>query len=110
MAYKQFDTVVVPFPFIESAERKRRPALVLSKKAFNESGHTILAMITTKRHPTWPGDTEITEYNDTGLHLPCIIRLKLFTLDNRLIMRKIGHLSKIDARQFKNRSSLYLSF
>jgi len=41
--YEPWDVVVVPFPFTERAGTKRRPALVLSKKAFNENGHTILA-------------------------------------------------------------------
>ena len=104
MTYERFDTVVVPFPFIESAESKRRPALVLSEKAFNDRGHSILAMITTKRYPAWAGDTEIKDYHEAGLHLPCMVRLKLFTLDNRLIVRKIGQLSPTDARQFKNNS------
>ena len=110
MICESFDTVVVPFPFIESAESKRRPALVLSKKAFNDQGHTILAMITTKRYPAWPGDTEIKEHKAAGLHLPCLVRLKLFTLDNRLIVRKIGRLSETDARQFQNNSCPYFAF
>ncbi|MBI9082080.1 MAG: hypothetical protein JEZ11_00700 [Desulfobacterales bacterium] len=67
-------------------------------------------MITTKRHSAWPGDTEIIEHNAAGLHLPCLVRLKLFTLDNRLIVRKIGRLSETDARQFQNKSRPYLSF
>ena len=110
MAYECFDIVVVPFPFVESAEKKRRPALVLSQNAFNQCGHSVLAMITTKRHPAWPGDTEITKTDSAGLDLPCIVRLKLFTLDNRLIIRKIGRLSKIDIRQFKRNASPYLLF
>ena len=50
------DVVVVPFPFVDKPKTKKRPALVLSNLDFNKSGHTILAMITTKQHPSWPGD------------------------------------------------------
>ena len=109
MAYECFDMVVVPLPFVESAEKKRRPALVLSQNAFNQCGHSVLAMITTRRHPAWPGDTKISETNPAGLHLPCIVRLKLFTLDNRLIIRNIGRLSKTDMGQFRRNASPYLS-
>ena len=96
MICEECDVVVVPFPFVDRAEAKRRPALVLSKKRFNRNGHTVLAMITTSaRHP-WPGDLGIKQRERTGLTTPCIVRLKLFTLDNRLIVKRIGHLADAD--------------
>lgn len=96
MVSEPWDLVVVPFPFTDSASAKRRPALVLSARAFNENGFTILAMITTKAHHPWPSDTDIRELGEAGLTSPCIVRMKLFTLDNRLIMKKIGRLSTDD--------------
>jgi mRNA interferase MazF len=93
----RFDTVVVPFPFSEKAGSKRRPAVVLSNRHVNDSGKTILAMITTKGHKPWPGDHRINDLQSAGLPLPCIVRLKLFTIDNRLILRQLGHLGENDA-------------
>lgn len=94
-----WDVVVVPFPFVEARRAKRRPALVISRSDFNENGHTVMAMITTRAHRRWPGDAEVQDRGAAGLHLPCIVRLKTFTLDNRLILRKIGHLSSPDRRR-----------
>ena len=93
-----WDVVVVPFPFSERPGTRRRPALVLSRPLFNRSGHTALAMITTRAHRPWPGDVEIERLQQAGLPLPCIVRLKLFTLDNRLLARKIGSLATVDRR------------
>jgi len=93
---EECDVVVVPFPFVDRAEAKRRPALVLSKKDFNRNGHTVLAMITTSAHHPWPGDLEIKQRDSTGLTTFCIVRLKCFTLDNRLIVKRIGHLAAGD--------------
>jgi len=93
-----WDVVVVPFPFSEKAGTKRRPALVLSRKAFNASGHVVLAMITTSAHHAWPGDVDIEDKDAAGLPLPCIVRLKLFTLDARLLTKRIGALSASDRR------------
>ena len=101
MICNRFDVVVVPFPFTDKPDAKKRPALVLSNAAFNRSNHTILAMITTKQHPPWPGDSLIRDYETAGLKIPCLVRLKLFTLDNRLILRKIGHLTHNDANQIE---------
>ena len=96
MTSEPLDVVIVPFPFSDTGQSKRRPALVLSRKAFNQNGHIILSMITTQEHSPWPGDTVIKDYKKAGLHLPCIVRLKLFTLDSRLILDRIGRLSEAD--------------
>lgn len=108
MTYDPWDVVVVPFPFTEKVGAKRRPALVLSTKPFNENGHTLLAMITTKSHLPWPGDTNIEELSPAGLHTPCVVRLKVFTLDNRLILRRSGRLSGKDCRNVAKSIRLYL--
>ena len=96
MTCDPWEVVVVPFPFTERAVAKRRPAVVLSNPEFNRHGHTILAMITTRAHRPWLGDTEIADPKAAGLEVPCIIRLKLFTLDNRLVLRRLGRLSAAD--------------
>jgi len=102
------DVVIVPFPFTEKLGEKRRPALVLSQKVFNANGHTILAMITTKSHSPWPGDTSIEDLSRAGLHVPCIVRLKVFTLDNRLIIRRSGSLSEKDRQNVVESFCRYL--
>lgn len=109
MICNRYDVVTtVPFPFIERPEAKRRPAVVLSNPKFNKSNHTILAMITTKNEPAWPGDSPINDYADAGLHLPCLVRFKFFTLDNRLLRKKIGHLSERDSNQIAEHLYSYL--
>jgi mRNA interferase MazF len=90
------DVAVVPFPFSERPGTKRRPALVLSGRGFNEAGYTIFAMITTKSHTPWPGDVAIENLHQAGLPRPCIVRPKLFTLDNRLILERAGRLAGAD--------------
>ena len=91
----RFALVVVPFPFL-GARPRPRPAVVISTRAFNEAcGHSVLAMVTTRG--TWPTDHAIRELAPTGLPVPSVVRLKLFTLDNRLIARRIGELAEIDA-------------
>ena len=101
--YKQFDVVIVPFPFTDRKVDKRRPALVLSDdERFNKSsGHYVLAMITSQKNPEWPLDTPITEKRKAGLVAPSKVRMKLFTLDSRLILKRIGSLSDKDQKAVK---------
>lgn len=98
MTFDRWDVVVVPFPFSEKPGTKRRPALVLSTAVFSGAGHTVLAMVTSKGHSPWPGDTELVDLAAAGLKMPCLVRLKLFTLDNRLLLNRIGALSAKDAK------------
>lgn len=99
MICDRWDVVVVPFPFVDKLAEKRRPALVLSTEAFNRSGHSVLAMITSALHAPWPGDTLLADLERAGLHVACLVRLKLFTLDNRLIQRRTGNLAAVDRRK-----------
>ncbi len=103
MIYEPFDVVVVPFPFANSAKTKRRPALVISENARfgNDIEHSVLAMITSQKNEPWPLDAAIKNKKQSGLTAPSVVRMKLFTLDNRFILKKIGHLSKTDQRQVK---------
>lgn len=95
MICEAWDIVVVPFPFTDAPGEKRRPALVLSAAGFHRaSGHAILAMITTAKRSSWPGDTPLSAA--VGLPKDCLVRMKLFTLDNRLIARVI---SKLPAKE-----------
>ena len=104
MTYKPFDVVVVPFPFTDIKADKRRPALILSSDAkFNKrSGHSVLAMITSQNNPDWPLDTKLTGKRLAGLKAPSKVRMKLFTLDNRLIVRIIGKLTTEDKKAVSN--------
>jgi len=95
---KPYDVVVVPFPFSDRRRSKRRPALALSSEIFNaESGHTVLAMITSADNPPWPMDVAI-DGEEAGLRAPSKVRMKVFTLDNRLILHAAGTLSRTDQR------------
>lgn len=97
MTYELFDVVVVPFPFTDRRAAKRRPALVVSSAEFN-SGHeqTILAMITSSGGESWQSDVGLQDWREAGLNVPCRVRLKLFTLDTALVLRRLGGLSKRD--------------
>lgn len=100
VAFERFEVLVVPFPFTDSTAAKRRPALVLSdKKTFNApAGHSVMAMITTAKNSAWPLDVAIGDIDSAGLPAPSIVRMKLFTLDHRFVLRRAGKLSAADAR------------
>jgi mRNA interferase MazF len=91
------DVAVVPFPFTDIAVAKPRPALALSAREANEAnGATMFAMITTAQRSRWPSDIPLSDGAAVGLSDASLVRVKVFTLDNRLISRVIGSLSPRD--------------
>ncbi|GAB4464819.1 MAG: hypothetical protein OHK0044_02670 [Burkholderiaceae bacterium] len=97
-----FDVLVVPFPFTDRAAEKRRPAVALSTANANgATGHTVCAMITSADNAPWPHDVRIEDLAAAGLPAPSVIRLKCFTIDNRLILRRAGTLASRDQRSLK---------
>jgi mRNA interferase MazF len=96
--YEQFDIVLVPFPFTDTGETKRRPALIISDSTeFNTPmRRSVMVMITTAGRSPWALDIPITDLSPTGLSASSIIWMKLFTLDHHLVSRKIGSLSMGD--------------
>ncbi|MFH1533090.1 MAG: type II toxin-antitoxin system PemK/MazF family toxin [Pseudomonadota bacterium] len=93
------EVVVVPFPFVDGPAAKRRPALVLSRaETFGgPSGHSVMAMITSAKNRPWPLDVAISDLDSAGLPTASVVRMKLFTLDHRLVVRTAGRLSGDDA-------------
>jgi mRNA interferase MazF len=100
VTFEAFDVVVVPFPFTDKTTTKRRPALVLSEaKVFNKRiAHCVLAMITSAKNSDWPLDVEIKDIDAAGLSSASIVRMKLFTLDSQLVIRKAGALAQKDRK------------
>jgi len=47
----------------------------------------------------WPSDCSLQDLASAGLSTPCVVRMKLFTLDNRLIRKRIGKLGGEDQQR-----------
>jgi mRNA interferase MazF len=101
VTFDQWDVVVVPFPFTDRATGRRRPALVVSRPQplGNVARQRVLAMITSAKHRAWPLDVPVNDLAAAGLPSASVVRMKLFTLDDRLIEKRVGSLepSEIDS-------------
>jgi mRNA interferase MazF len=95
--FDRFDTAVVPFPFADIPILKRRPVVILSGQRFNrENDATLVGMITTAKETQWSSDTLIIDLGAAGLKVPCIVRWRLATIPNGLILRPLGRMSPLD--------------
>ena len=94
---KQFDIIVVPFPYSDQLAEKRRPALVVSSNAFNKMhGLLWVVMITSASNAKKSGDILIAANSKTGLPSASLIRpSKIATIEPERVVRVIG---KVDNR------------
>jgi mRNA interferase MazF len=110
MTFEQYSVWLLPFPFTDKATTKHRPAIVVSaEKTFNTPvGHSVVAMITSSRNSPWDLDTPVKDLASAGLNIPSMIRMKLFTIDHRLVIRQLGKLSADDAKKLEANLKLLL--
>ena len=98
MSYSRFDVILVLFPFSERKGTKQRPAIVLSGNGFNAAHrHSIVAMVTTASLSKWPSDIPIRDFGKAGLVSPCVVRAKVFTISDDLVIGRVGTLVPEDA-------------
>lgn len=109
VTYKQFDIVKVPFPFTDQDTTKKRPAVVLNQPNYQKlHQHCILGMITSAKNSSWPDDIPISHLEKAGLPSPSVIRFKIFTLDERFILGKLGTLSLKDKEGVQGKLKEYM--
>jgi mRNA interferase MazF len=86
------DVVVIPFPFPDLSETKRRPALVLANAGDNAA---ILCQITSQavRDPD-AIELDLADFESGSLNRRSNIRPnRIFTADNRIILYRAGRLT-----------------
>jgi mRNA interferase MazF len=94
---ERFDLVRLPLPFADREATTRWPALIISSAVVLSSvSQAVLTMITSADHSAWPLDHRIQDLEAAGLHHASVVRFKLFTLDDRLILENLGQLGLND--------------
>jgi mRNA interferase MazF len=81
--------VVVPFPFSDLTDLKKRPAMVISSL---EGNNLILAQITSRyRTQKYLLDIKIKDFEKGNLHIDSYVNCdKIFTLDKNIILNSVG--------------------
>jgi mRNA-degrading endonuclease toxin of MazEF toxin-antitoxin module len=98
MSFDFGEIVLVPFPFTSQTASKKRPAAVVSKRAYHDARPDLIVMaITSQLRPSpEPGETWIKEWQAAGLLKPSAIKPVLATLEQTLVLRRLGRLGASD--------------
>jgi mRNA interferase MazF len=97
------DVVLVPFPFTNQTTSKRRPAVVVSARRYNTDKPDLIVMaVTSQLRPTASfGEVWVGRWQGAGLLKPSAIKPVLATLEQRLVLRRLGALGPEDQSALK---------
>ncbi len=108
------DILLVSFPFLESLHFKKRPALYLySDSTKRPYSLATVAMISSQiESKRFLGDVILKDWTQENLLYPSLVKLsKIATIDQNLVLSKLGTLSKLDLiatkKEFKNLFSFW---
>ena len=100
--FEAFATISVPFPYVERATLKRRPALVVSRsELMRQHGLVWVLMITSAANAPWPEDIPIDDLARAGLSKPCVIRPTKFTTIETASAQPLGQVTPAVAAQVR---------
>ena len=97
------DIVIVPFPFTDQSASKKRPAVVISSQAYHrERPDLILMAVTAHFKPAvGTGDVAIRDWRAAGLIKPSVIKPVITTVEQRLVLNRLGRLGEEDRRALR---------
>jgi len=97
-AYERGDVVLVPFPFTDQTTSKKRPAVVISSNTYNNVSLDIVIMAITSQidKSLGIGECMIKNWKEAGLLKPSSVKPAISTIEQKLVLKKLGKLSSED--------------
>jgi mRNA interferase MazF len=100
--------VLTPFPFADLSGAKVRPAVVVSRS--DRPGDDVILAFVSSVAPARPLPTDLVvdpshaNFRETGLKVPAIVKCdKLATVQRRIVLGELGHLSSTLLRELDQR-------
>nr|VFK57664.1 MAG: mRNA interferase MazF [Candidatus Kentron sp. TUN] len=96
--YNFGDVVLVGFPFTDLQITKKRPAVVISRKTYQQNRPDVILMAVTSRirQPLATGEAMLKDWQVAGLARPSVLKPLIATLEQRRIVKVMGRLSVAD--------------
>ena len=98
MQFEFGEVVLVPFPFTSQSGAKQRPGVIVSRVAYNDAKPDVVLMAITSQFRPSPafGELWLSHWQQAGLLKPSAIKPVFATLEQRLVIRRLGTLHQTD--------------
>jgi mRNA interferase MazF len=103
MSHAFGEVVLVPFPFTDQSETKKRPAVIISSNHYNANRRDLVIMAITSqvRQPLGFGEAVVADWQAAGLIKPSVLKPVFTTIEQSLVVRSMGTLSAADLRTLR---------
>jgi len=98
-SYSNGEVVLVRYPFSDLSDSKVRPAVVVN--APHSSKDLMIVPITSRLDSLLLGEFQISERIKAGLNVPSAVKRGIFTIDQALVIKRVGTLDTADMTQLK---------
>ena len=96
--FSKSKVVLVKYSFTDLENFKIRPAVVISKSLYDD-----IFIVPLTSRTTFLNDDEFILHNwkKSGLNVETAVKKGIYTIESKLIIKEIGHLTKIDFEKLK---------
>lgn len=102
-SYEFGDIPLVPFPFTDQTTSKKRPAVIITSKAYHHERPDVILMAETShvRSPAF-GEVVVTEWRKAGLLKLGVIKPVIATIEKGLVLKRLGRLKQVDLERLRD--------
>ncbi len=103
ISFKFGDIILVPFPFTDQSNSKKRPAVIISSHAYNTKRPDLIIMAVTSqiKPASIIGEVIIQDWRGAGLLKPSAIKPVITTIEKKLVIKNMGQLKKNDIDELR---------
>ncbi len=95
--FSKNEVVLVRYPFSDLSSSKVRPAIVVNGR--HPSRDLLIVPLTSRTKSLYPGEFQLAGWSEAGLNVSTAVKRGLYTIQNSLVIKKIGKLRPADAQQ-----------
>ena len=106
--YSTHDVVLVRYPLSDVSAAKVRPAAVVS--APHASRDLFVVPLTSRTSGLVAGEFALADWSGAGLNVASAVKRGVFTIEERLIIKRIGRLTTADGQQLERPLRQWLGF
>ena len=96
-SYSKNEVVLVRYPFSDLSSTKVRPAVVVN--APHTSQDVLIVPLTSKTTGLLTGEFVLTDWKGAGLNVETAVKRGIFTLQEKLVLKRVGRLVTKDAEK-----------
>lgn len=107
----QRDIVLIPFPYSDLSQNKKRPVIILSNTLYNQKNEDFICCAITSNHKNYEGSVKFNSNDLESGSIPYESRIKpgkVFTLNQDKVIKKLAKLNIIKSKEVVEELNIFI--